>query len=145
MVSPIQTKLNRATFILKRGDHDSIESPARPTLNIENDRLTVHQSQGSPGRVESKLSTLSKDKPYAYKDFKLSSITKKAKYRDLYADHFENARKETSQWKPGFETKLESEGRKINKFKELVEFIDVNMQTAIRVSYDRKKSLDENL
>ena len=29
------------------------------------------------------------------------------------------------------------EGQKINKFKDEVEFIDVKMQTAIRVSYDK--------
>ena len=33
----------------------------------------------------------------------------------------------------------------MSKFKDVVEFIDINMQTAIRVSYDYSKSLDENL
>jgi len=43
------------------------------------------------------------------------------------------------------ENQMERENRQINKFKEVVEFIDVNMQTAIRVSYDYTKTMDENL
>jgi len=75
----------------------------------------------------------------------MGQITKKARFRDLFADHFDNAKKETKEWKPQVETRIESVGRDINNFKETVEFIEVNMQTAIRVSYDYTKSLDENL
>ena len=75
----------------------------------------------------------------------MGKITKKARFRDLFTDHFENAQKETKVWKPQVENRIENEGKKINKFKDVVEFIDVNMQTAIRVSYDYTKTLDENL
>ena len=75
----------------------------------------------------------------------MGKITKKARFRDLYTDHFENAKKETRVWKPFVENKIEKEGQKINKFIDVVDFIDLNMQTAIRVSYDYTKSNDENL
>lgn len=75
----------------------------------------------------------------------MGKITKKARFRDLYTDHFENARKETKVWKPRVEGKIEREGQKISKFIDVVDFIDLNMQTAIRVSYDHNKSNDENL
>lgn len=75
-------------------------SPMRPTLNIVDDRLTVMQ-QSSPGRKDSmQASDLSRDKPFAYKDFNMSPITRKAKFRELFMEHFEKARKETKDWKP---------------------------------------------
>ena len=46
----------------------------------------------------------------------MGKITKKARFRDLYTDHFENARKETKVWKPRVEGKIEREGQKISKF-----------------------------
>ena len=57
----------------------------------------------------------------------MGKITKKARFRDLFTDHFENAQKETKVWKPQVENRIENEGKKINKFKDVVEFIDVNM------------------
>ena len=88
---------------------------------------------------------MSKDKPFAYPDMNLASVTKSRKFRDLYADHFENAKKATQTWKPHVETRIEHENKKINKFKDTVEFIDLKMETAIRVSYDHSRTLDENL
>jgi len=38
------------------------------------------------------VSQLSKEKPYAYKDFDMASVTKKARFRDLFTEHFEQAR-----------------------------------------------------
>ena len=75
----------------------------------------------------------------------MAKITKKAKYRDLFTDHFQNAKKETVAWKPTVEKEIKRDNRKISKFLDEVEFVDINMQTAIRVSYDYNKSLDENL
>lgn len=69
----------------------------------------------------------------------------KAKYRALYEDHFENANRATQTWKPRVQHCIESQSKKISKFIDVVEFIDDNMQTAIRVSYDHDKTLDENL
>ena len=40
---------------------------------------------------------------------------------------------------------MEREGRQVTRFADLTEFIDVRMQTAIRISYDHDKNLDENL
>ena len=87
-------------------------SDQHPTLNIENDRLTelaspaakpdtIMQAAASSNlRGGSKLSQLSYSRPFAYPDMNLASVTKKAKYRELFTDHFENARKEPSVWKP---------------------------------------------
>ena len=84
-------------------------------------------------------------KPFAYPNYNMGKITKKARFRDLYTDHFEAAQKETRVWKPSVENKIEKEGKKISNFIDVVDFIDLNMQTAIRVSYDHTKSNDENL
>ena len=51
----------------------------------------------------------------------------------------------TQTWKPHVETRIEHENKKINKFKDTVEFIDLKMETAIRISYDHNRTLDENL
>ena len=40
---------------------------------------------------------------------------------------------------------MEKEGRKVTKFKDVAEFVDVKMQTAIRGTYDYDMTLDENL
>ena len=74
----------------------------------------------------------------------LAEVTKKGKYRELFTDHFENSRKETSCWKPQIDSYIEKEGRNISKFRDVVEFIDLNMQTAMENTYNYGKSLDEN-
>lgn len=93
----------------------------------------------------SRLSQISRDRPFAYPDMHLSPITRKGKYRELFTEHFEKARKDTGVWKPSVDSKIEQEGRKINKFKDMAEFIDVKMQTAILGTYDYQMSLDQNL
>ena len=75
----------------------------------------------------------------------MAKITKKARFRELFTDHFNNAKKVTKELKPQFNTKQDHENRKVNKFKDIVEFIDLKMETAVRVSYDHNKSLDENI
>ena len=55
------------------------------------------------------MSNLSRDKPFAYPDMNLAKITKKARFRDLFTDHFENAQKETKVWKPHVEKRIDSE------------------------------------
>ena len=75
----------------------------------------------------------------------MGKITKKSRFRELYTDHFQNAQKETKTWKPDINKEQEREHRKISKFKDVVEFIDLKMETAVRPSYDRTKSLDENI
>ena len=40
---------------------------------------------------------------------------------------------------------IEEERKEITNFLDNVDFIDLNMQTAIHASYDYTKSLDENL
>ena len=94
---------------------------------------------------DSKISELSKAKPYAYKDFDMASVTKKARFRELFTEHFEKARKATKGWKGKIDHNIEKERKKTNKQLEVAEFVEVNMQTAIRVSYDHTKRLDENL
>ena len=51
-ITPIQTKQNRATFII-RSPQKVDNSPVRPTLNIEQDRLTELNSH-PPLRADSK-------------------------------------------------------------------------------------------
>ena len=120
------------------------DSPLHPTLNIEGDHLTAFSGklQTLHTGEDSKLST---EKPFAYPDLNLASVTKKARFRELFTDHFENSRKETKVWKPKVQTRMETEHKRINKFIEQVEFIDVEMATAIRVSYDHDKRMDDNL
>ena len=140
-ITPIQTKQNRATFII-RSPQKVDNSPVRPTLNIEQDRLTELNSH-APLRADSKDKDF--NKPFAYPDMNLAQVTKNRKFRDLYADHFENAKMATQTWKPHVENRIEHENKKINKFKDTVEFIDLKMETAIRISYDHNRTLDENL
>lgn len=75
----------------------------------------------------------------------MAKITKKAKYRDLFTENYQNCAKETEEWKPTVDKEIKRDNNKIRKFLDEVEFVDLNMQTAIRVSYDYGKSLDENL
>ena len=72
-------------------------------------------------------SDLSRDKPFAYHDLNLSSITKRAKFRELFMEHFEKSRKETKDWKPSIVSAMDQEAKKINKFKDVAEFIDLAM------------------
>ena len=75
----------------------------------------------------------------------LSQVTRKAKFRELFTEHFDVAKKATSGWKPHFESVVEHEGKKITKFTDVAEFVDVKMQTAIHGTYDYDMSLDDNL
>ena len=79
----------------------------------------------------------------------MGAVTKKARYRDLFAEHFtkarEKARKDTAKWKGKFDNQFEKDKRAEKKFLDVTEFVEVNMQTAMRVSYDHDKSMDENL
>ena len=75
----------------------------------------------------------------------MAEITKKQKWRDLYCVHYDKTRTEGGVYTRNVKKRIDKEGQKINKFKDEVEFIDVKMQTAIRVSYDKDLSLDENL
>ena len=52
------------------------------------------------------MSHLNKEKPFAYKDFDMGSVTKKARFRDLFAEHFEQARKATTSWKGKVDNKI---------------------------------------
>jgi len=75
----------------------------------------------------------------------MGSATKKARYRDLFGEHFEISRKETGRWKGKVESRFEKEKRAGKKFSEVAEFVEVNMETAIRISYDHTKTMDANL
>ena len=94
----------------------------------------------------SRFSNFSHERPFAYGDsMNLAQVTHKARFRDLFMEHFENAIKATQGWKPHFESCVEQEGRKVSKFMDVAEFVDVKIQTAIRGSYNYDQSLDENL
>jgi hypothetical protein len=61
----------------------------------------------SPLRPDTTRSQISRDKPFAYPNSNLAEIAKKAKFRDLFAEHFQNARKSTADWKPIVEKSIE--------------------------------------
>jgi len=61
------------------------------------------------------VSQLSKEKPYAYKDFDMASVTKKARFRDLFTEHFEQARQQTGNWKGKVDNRIEKERRLTQK------------------------------
>ena len=138
-VSPIHTKQNRATFIVQRGS--PIVSPAgrKPTFNIEDDKLLIMPSMSSPDR-HSKKPLADESSKFAYTDFKMAQVTKKQKWRELYGVHYDQTRTEGGVYTRDFKKRIDREGRKIGKFKDEVEFIDVKMQTAVRVSYDKTKT-----
>lgn len=79
----------------------------------------------------------------------MGSVTKKARYRELFGEHFtktrEKARKETALWKGKFDNQNEKYKHAEKKFLDVTEFVEINMQTAIRISYDHTKGMDENL
>ena len=99
-----------------------------------------------PEGGSSRFSNLSQERPFVYGDnLNLAQVTQKTRFRELFSEHFEIARKATQGWKPNFESCVEKEGRKVTKFKDVAEFVDVKMQTAIRGTYDYDMSLDENM
>ena len=74
---------------------------------------------------------------FAYTDFKRAQVTKKQKWRELYGVHYDQTRTEGGVYTRDFKKRIDRVGRKVGKFKDEVEFIDVKMQTAVRVSYDK--------
>ena len=69
------------------------ESPVKPTLNIENAKIGVFPlAAASPIRVDSTFTGISETQPFAYPNMNLSPVTRKARFRALFGDHFENAR-----------------------------------------------------
>ena len=78
-------------------------------------------------QTSSKLSNISRDRPFAYPDMNLAHVTRKGKFRDLYTEHFDVSKKATVSWKPHFENVVEHEGKKITKFTDVAEFVDVKM------------------
>ena len=74
----------------------------------------------------------------------MAAITKKARFRELFTDHFESGKKDMARLKSKVDSKLEKERHQAQKFRDVSDFAEVNIQTAIRVSYDHEKTLDEN-
>ena len=84
------------------------------------------------------------DKPFAYPKYDMGTFAKKQKFRELFSEHFEVSSKETQRWKPRINRKIEKERNMVKKFKDVSDFAEVNVQTAICVTYDYEKGLDEN-
>ena len=145
----LNIELNKLTIVR---DHSSVDpSPLLKTQQTPSENMTLPSKRNllSPSALKmqnsSKLSNISRDRAYAYPDMNLAQVTQKAKYRELYTEHFDAAKKATVGWKPHLENVVEHEGKKITKFTDVAEFVDVKMQTAIRGTYDYDMSLDENL
>ena len=104
------------------------------------------KSSVSPGRMNgtSDQSLLSNTKPFVYSKEEFGGLAKKPQYRDLYSEHYLNAREEATTFANSYGGRITREGKKVAKYKELAEFVEVTMQTAVQVDYDRNKTLDEN-
>ena len=74
----------------------------------------------------------------------MGTATKKPKFKKLFNEHFEVARKETAGWKPKVDRRIEKERHMVNKFRDVSDFAEANIQTAMSVDFDHSKSLDEN-
>jgi len=61
----------------------------------------------------SKTSSLSREKPFAYPQVAFTPLAKKAKYRELFAEHFQKSRDEIKRWKPLVDVRLERENQKV--------------------------------
>ena len=75
----------------------------------------------------------------------MGKITKRQKYKDLFHYHYADSKKEEQVYTRNFKKRIDKVGKNIGQFKDVVEFIDVKMETAHRMSYDKDKSMDENL